>query len=77
MFPSGTWVFVAQGTDTVQNEQYGFRYLPQLSQQVSAVYKTRAMSSSYSNLTSNGTVFRRGDGAGSCGQTLQYTRLYC
>ncbi len=76
MFPTGQWVFLALGTDSTANMQYGFRYYPQSTTQLIAFFNTRTLPPSY-NITPSCTAFWGGDTfLTSPGQTLQYVRLY-
>ena len=77
MFPSGQWIFLAQGTDSTKNMQYGFRYYPQSTAQQTIVYLTRTLSDVSYNVTPSCTAFWGGDTFhASAGQTLQFVRLY-
>jgi hypothetical protein len=76
MFPTGQWVFLALGTDSTANMQYGFRYYPQSTTQLIAFFNTRTLPPSY-NITPSCTAFWGGDTLyTTSGQTLQYVRLY-
>ncbi len=77
MFPTGQWVFLSLGTDSRANMQYGFRYYPQSTTNLTAFFDTRPLSSPSSNATPSWTAFWGGDSFySSPGQTLQYVRLY-
>jgi hypothetical protein len=76
MFPTGQWIFLALGTDSLTNTQYGFRYYPQSTSQQTVFFNTRTVSPSY-NATPSCTAFWGGDTFTSgYGQTLQYVRIY-
>ncbi len=77
MFPTGQWVFLTLGTDSTANMQYGFRYYPQSTTNLTAFFDTRTLPSPSYNITPSCTAFWGGDNLyTSPGQTLQYVRLY-
>ncbi len=77
MFPTGKWVFLALGTDSTANMQYGFRYYPQSTTNLTAFFDTRTLPSPSYNITPSCTAFWGGENLySSPGQTLQYVRLY-
>ncbi len=77
MFPTGEWVFLALGTDSTANMEYGFRYYPQSTTNLTAFFNTRTLSSPSYNITPSCTAFWGGDTFyNSPGQTLQYVRVY-
>jgi hypothetical protein len=77
MIPTGQWAFLALGTDSTSNTQYGFRYYPQSTTQLTLVFKTRTFPCSPYSISPSCTAFWGGDNLYvSPGQTLQYVRLY-
>ncbi len=77
MFPTRQWVFLALGTDSTVDMQYGFRYYPQSTTELTAFFNTRIIKYPTYNVTPSCTAFWGGDNfITTSGQTLQYVRLY-